>query len=67
MAAQFHSLAAVVAGTTLGMMAVNAPTVLFSHAIIARVSLKLVRVLSGIVFAGLGLYELSKIEYALVP
>jgi len=61
LAAQFHSLLAVVTGTTLGMMAANVPAVLLSHSITKRVSLKLVRTLSGILFAGLGIYELSKI------
>lgn len=62
LAAQFHPLYMVVIATTLGMMAANAPVVLASHAISSRVSLKLVRAVSGIVFAGLAVYELSCIS-----
>lgn len=61
LAAQFHSLIAVVTGTTLGMIAANIPVVFLSNAITARVPLKLVRAASGIVFAVLGVYELIKV------
>ena len=63
LAAQFHTLIPVVMGTTLGMMLVNAPAVLLSHAIARKVPLNVVRAVSGGLFAGLGLYELSKIFY----
>jgi len=59
LAAQFQSLIAVVAGTTLGIMAVNIPSVILSHAITERISLKMVKIVSGILFAGLGVYELA--------
>jgi putative Ca2+/H+ antiporter (TMEM165/GDT1 family) len=45
LAAQFHPLMAVVAGTTFGMMAANIPAVLMSHALAGRIPLKLVRAL----------------------
>ncbi len=61
LAAHFQSFVWVVVGTTLGMMAANIPAVLLSHAITTRIPLKLVRVLSGIAFAVLGIYECSKI------
>ncbi len=60
LAAQFQSLAAVVIGTTMGMMAVNVPAVMLSHVITGRISIKLVRTVSGVLFAFLGIYELSK-------
>jgi putative Ca2+/H+ antiporter (TMEM165/GDT1 family) len=51
----------VVLGTTLGMMAANVPAVLLSHAISGKVSLRVVRALSGGLFACLGVYELTKV------
>lgn len=61
LAAQFPALVWVVVGTTLGMMAANIPAVLLSHAIAGKVSLKIVRATSGIIFAGLGIYELRQL------
>jgi putative Ca2+/H+ antiporter (TMEM165/GDT1 family) len=63
LAAQLQSVVAVVLGTTVGMMAANVPVVLLSHAIAGKISLTLVRALSGILFAGLGLYEVSHLWY----
>jgi len=63
LAAQFQSLLAVVTGTTLGMMAVNIPAVLLSHFAMREVSLKLIRLISGLLFAMLGIYELCKCWY----
>lgn len=60
LAAQFHPLVSVVLGTTLGMMAANVPVVILSRAIADKVSLKWARALSGLLFAGLGSYELMK-------
>jgi len=60
LAAQLQSVVAVVLGTTVGMMAANVPVVLLSHAIAGKISLTLVRALSGLLFACLGLYEVSK-------
>jgi putative Ca2+/H+ antiporter (TMEM165/GDT1 family) len=61
LAAQFQSLVAVVAGTTIGMMAANVPVVILSHTITNHISIKWVRALSGVLFAFLGIYELYKI------
>jgi putative Ca2+/H+ antiporter (TMEM165/GDT1 family) len=58
LAAQFQSFAAVVAGTVIGMMAINIPSVFLGHAITERVSLTMVRAVSGIIFMGLGIYGL---------
>jgi Ca2+/H+ antiporter, TMEM165/GDT1 family len=58
LAAQFASLAAVVAGTTLGMMVVNVPTVFIGRAASARIPFRAVRLAAAALFAGLGLWVL---------
>ncbi len=58
LAAQYQAWAAVVAGTTLGMMVANAPVVWFGEAITRRVPLRLVHLISAAVFALLGLIAL---------
>lgn len=58
LAAQYQAWAAVVAGTTLGMMVANAPVVWFGEAITRRVPLRLVHLISAAVFAVLGLIAL---------
>ncbi|HTR86608.1 MAG TPA: TMEM165/GDT1 family protein [Reyranella sp.] len=54
LAARFHSIALVTAGTTAGMLAANVPAVLFGDAIARRVSLKLMRTLAAVSFGILG-------------
>jgi putative Ca2+/H+ antiporter (TMEM165/GDT1 family) len=58
LAAQFHAWAAVVMGTTLGMMVANAPVVWFGEAITRKVPIKLVHTIGAIVFLGLGVIAL---------
>ena len=58
LAAQYQAWFAVVAGTTLGMMLANAPVVWLGDAITKRVSLRLVHLVSAVVFAVLGLVAL---------
>lgn len=58
LAARYHSLAAVVAGTTFGMMLANVPAVYLGDRIAKRVSLKLVHGVAAAVFAALGLATL---------
>lgn len=58
LAARYHSLAAVVAGTTVGMMLANVPAVYLGERIAGRVSLKLVHGIAAAVFALLGLATL---------
>ena len=58
LAAQYQAWFAVVAGTTLGMMLANAPVVWLGDAITKRVSLRLVHLVSAVVFAMLGLVAL---------
>ena len=54
LAAQYKAWFAVVAGTTLGMMLANAPVVWLGEAITRRVSLRLVHLVSAVIFAILG-------------
>ena len=56
LAAQFNAWAAVVAGTTLGMMLANAPVVWFGDRITRRVPIRLVHVIGAVIFLGLGLF-----------
>jgi putative Ca2+/H+ antiporter (TMEM165/GDT1 family) len=58
LAAKFPSLAAVVAGTTLGMLVADVPVVLVGKAASARIPLKVVRIASALMFAALGVYAL---------
>jgi putative Ca2+/H+ antiporter (TMEM165/GDT1 family) len=59
LAAQFHDLAFVVIGTTLGMMLANVPVVFAGDALIRRVPLQVVRVVTAISFVALGVYVLA--------
>ena len=58
LAARFESLAAVVGGTTLGMMLVNVPTVFLGRAASVRIPFKAVRIAAALLFAGLGIWVL---------
>jgi len=58
LAARYHSLVAVVCGTTLGMMLANVPAVYLGDKIANRVSLKLVHGIAALVFAILGVATL---------
>ena len=60
LAAQFNAWAAVVAGTTLGMMLANAPVVWFGDAITRKVPIKLVHMIGAVVFLVLGVWALWK-------
>ena len=59
LAAKYDALLAVVAGTTLGMMLVNVPTVLFADRAMQWIPVKLVRVIAAIVYAILGILTLT--------
>jgi putative Ca2+/H+ antiporter (TMEM165/GDT1 family) len=56
--AQFHNVALVAAGTTLGMMIANVPAVLLGDALIRRVSLKAVRMAAAALFVAAGAWML---------
>ncbi len=58
LAAQYQAWAAVVAGTTLGMMLANAPVVWLGDAITRRVPLQLVHTVSAVIFAVMGVLAL---------
>jgi putative Ca2+/H+ antiporter (TMEM165/GDT1 family) len=58
LAAQFHAWAAVVAGTTLGMMLANVPVVWFGDRITRRVPIRLVHTIGALVFLVLGVLAL---------
>jgi putative Ca2+/H+ antiporter (TMEM165/GDT1 family) len=58
LAAQYQAWAWVVAGTTLGMMLANAPVVWLGEKITKLVPLKIVHVVSALIFLVLGLVAL---------
>jgi putative Ca2+/H+ antiporter (TMEM165/GDT1 family) len=58
LAAKYDALIAVVAGTTLGMMIVNIPTVLFAERATKWIPIKVVRVVAAIIYAILGVVTL---------
>jgi putative Ca2+/H+ antiporter (TMEM165/GDT1 family) len=60
LAAQFNAWAAVVAGTTLGMIIANAPVVWFGDAITRKVPIRAVHVVGAIVFLVLGVLALVR-------
>jgi Ca2+/H+ antiporter, TMEM165/GDT1 family len=58
LAAQYQALTAVVAGTTLGMLLVNVPSVMLGERIAARVPVRLVHAFAAAAFALLGVATL---------
>jgi putative Ca2+/H+ antiporter (TMEM165/GDT1 family) len=58
LAARFHSVAVVAAGTTLGMMIADGPAVFLSEELVKRVSLQAARIAAALLFAGLGAWQL---------
>jgi putative Ca2+/H+ antiporter (TMEM165/GDT1 family) len=59
LAAKFPALAAVVAGTTIGMLLANVPVVLLGEKLTAKLPLRLVRPLAALVFVILGVAALA--------
>ncbi len=59
LAARYQDLTAVVAGTTLGMMIVDAPTVLLAQRFTSRVPLKWVRIAAAALYCLLGIATLA--------
>lgn len=55
LAARFDSLAAVVMGTTIGMVLANAPVAWFGEALSRRLPVRAVHVVAALVFAALGI------------
>ena len=60
LAARFHSVAVVAAGTTLGMMLANGPAVFISQAAATRLPLTYIRWAAAAAFALTGLWVLVK-------
>lgn len=58
LAAQYTSTVWVVAGTTLGMMLANAPVVWLGERVTRLVPLRVVHIVSAVIFMGLGLWAL---------
>lgn len=58
LAARYHAYFWVVAGTTLGMMLANAPVVWLGERMTRLVPLRIVHVVSALIFFGLGVYAL---------
>jgi putative Ca2+/H+ antiporter (TMEM165/GDT1 family) len=58
LAARFHEVAWVAAGTTLGMMIANAPAVLIGEAAATRLPLKWIRLGAAAAFAAIGVWIL---------
>lgn len=65
LAARFDALAAVVAGTTLGMMLANVPAVLLGERFAGRIPVRLVHGLAAALLAALGIATLLGIGQAL--
>ena len=59
LAAKYSAFAAVVAGTTLGMMLANAPAVLLGDRLSGRIPLRLTRAVAAVLFAILALAVLA--------
>jgi len=58
LAAEFHALAQVIAGTTLGMVLANAPVVFAGKLAADRIPFKAIRIVAAILFAAIGLWVL---------
>ncbi len=56
--AQFHSVLAVMTGSTLGMMIANVPAVLLGNELIKRVPLTAVRIVAALLFLAIGVWLL---------
>jgi putative Ca2+/H+ antiporter (TMEM165/GDT1 family) len=59
LAARFHSILLVATGTTIGMMVADVPAVFLGEAATKVVPLKLIRIVSALVFLALGIWSLA--------
>ena len=57
--AHYHDIFTVAAGTTLGMMLVNGPSVFLGDALMRVISLRLARTIAALLFLALGLWQLG--------
>jgi putative Ca2+/H+ antiporter (TMEM165/GDT1 family) len=60
LAARYHSVVAVMTGTTLGMMLANVPAVFLGNEVIRRVPLAAVRLVAALLFLAIGLWLLAQ-------
>jgi putative Ca2+/H+ antiporter (TMEM165/GDT1 family) len=67
LAARFHDLVLVTAGTTLGMLLANVPAVLCGDGIARVASLKAIRAVSAAGFAVLGAMTLARLDFGMLP
>ena len=58
--AQYHSVALVTAGTTLGMMIANVPAIFLGHELLKRVNLDTIRKVAAGLFLVIGLWVLAQ-------
>ncbi len=58
--AQYQSVLAVTAGTTLGMMIANVPAIFLGHELLKRVNLKTVRMITAALFLVIGLWVIAQ-------
>jgi putative Ca2+/H+ antiporter (TMEM165/GDT1 family) len=56
LAAEYHPLWQVVAGSTLGMLAANVPVVLLGARFAEKIPLRVARIVTALLYAGLGLW-----------
>jgi Ca2+/H+ antiporter, TMEM165/GDT1 family len=60
LAAKYHSVLTVVAGTTFGMALVATPAVFLGKALVARISLKAAHRAAALLFLALGLWQMAE-------
>jgi putative Ca2+/H+ antiporter (TMEM165/GDT1 family) len=65
LAARFHSVILVTAGTTAGMLLANVPAVLFGDVLSRKLSLKLMRTIAAVSFAVLGVLTVIGVDMGL--
>jgi putative Ca2+/H+ antiporter (TMEM165/GDT1 family) len=65
LAARFHSVVLVTAGTTAGMLLANVPAVLFGDILSRKLSLKLMRAIAAVSFAVLGVLTVIGVDIGL--
>ncbi|MBS0253642.1 MAG: TMEM165/GDT1 family protein [Proteobacteria bacterium] len=58
LAARYHDIWSVAAGTTIGMMIADAPAVFLGHRLVEKVPLKAARAVAAAIFAALGGWQL---------
>lgn len=60
LAARYHDILTVAAGTTTGLMIADGPAVFLGEELVKRISLKVTRIAAALLFLGLGLWQLAE-------